>query len=87
LEAEVREPRAQIHLCDATSELLGLSCHELDAGEKVDQCGVATFLSLALKSKVELFIWGLSTLIAGRERGEAWMLTGLRPLLRVFLRV
>ena len=53
---EVKELGGQIHLCDTTSELFGLTCHELDAGENLDQCGVATFLSLALKSRVVLFI-------------------------------
>jgi peroxiredoxin family protein len=53
---EVKELGAQIHLCDTTSGLFGLSCQELDAGDSLDQCGVATFLSLALKSKVVLFI-------------------------------
>jgi peroxiredoxin family protein len=53
---EVKELGAQIHLCDTTSGLFGLSCRELDAGDSLDQCGVATFLSLALKSKVVLFI-------------------------------
>ena len=53
---EVKELGAHIHLCDTTSELFGLTCDELNAGENVDQCGVATFLSLAMKSKVVLFI-------------------------------
>jgi peroxiredoxin family protein len=53
---EVKELGAHIHLCDTTSTLFGLECHELNGGENVDHCGVATFLSLALKAKVVLFI-------------------------------
>jgi len=53
---EVKELGAHFHLCDTTTELFGLSCREIDANENVDQCGVATFLSYALKSKIVLFI-------------------------------
>lgn len=53
---EVKELGAHFHLCDTTTDLFGLSCHEIDSNDNVDQCGVATFLSYALKSKVVLFI-------------------------------
>jgi peroxiredoxin family protein len=53
---EIIEMGAHFHLCDTTAELFGLQCHELSVGDSVDQCGVATFLSHALKSKVVLFI-------------------------------
>ena len=53
---EVIELGAHFHLCDTTTELFGLQCHELSVGDQVDQCGVATFLSYALKSRMVLFI-------------------------------
>jgi peroxiredoxin family protein len=53
---EVRELGAQIHLCDTTAELFGLTCEELVAGPEMDQCGVTTFLALAQKSRVVLFV-------------------------------
>lgn len=53
---EVRDLGAHFHLCDTTAELFGLQRQELNVGEEVDQCGVATFLSRALKSKTVLFI-------------------------------
>ena len=53
---EVRDLGAHFHLCDTTAELFGLQRHELSVSDEVDQCGVATFLSRALKSKTVLFI-------------------------------
>lgn len=53
---EVRDLGAHFHLCDTTAELFGLRRQELSVGDEVDQCGVATFLSRALKSKTVLFI-------------------------------
>jgi len=53
---EVKDLGAVIHLCDTTTQLFGLKCEDLNAGENVDQCGVATFLSQAFKSKMVLFI-------------------------------
>ena len=52
---EVKELGAHLHLCDTTAELFGLQCQELVDGE-INHCGVATFLSLAQKSKTVLFI-------------------------------
>lgn len=54
--SEIRELGAHFHLCNTTAELFGLQCSELTDIEKMDQCGVATFLSFALKSKTVLFI-------------------------------
>ena len=53
---EVQELGAHFHICDTTAELFGLQCTELSDLEKMDQCGVATFLSYAQKSKTVLFI-------------------------------
>jgi peroxiredoxin family protein len=53
---EVQELGAHFHICDTTAELFGLQCTELSDLENMDQCGVATFLSYAQKSKTVLFI-------------------------------
>ncbi len=53
---EVQELGAHFHICDTTAELFGLQCTELSDLEKMDQCGVATFLSYAQKSQMVLFI-------------------------------
>lgn len=53
---QVKELGANVHLCGTTTDLFGLKCHELNAGDNVDQCGVATFLSHAMKGKMVLFI-------------------------------
>jgi peroxiredoxin family protein len=53
---EVKELGAHFHLCDTTAELFGIACSELTDIQKMDQCGVATFLSFAQKSKTVLFI-------------------------------
>jgi peroxiredoxin family protein len=53
---EVIDMGANIYLCDNTSELFGLSSPELHLGQELQRCGVATFLSEAIKSKTALFI-------------------------------
>ena len=55
---EVQEMGAYFHLCDTTNQLFGFRCKELAEGDDscLDNCGVATFLSYAFKSKVALFI-------------------------------
>jgi peroxiredoxin family protein len=53
---EVQELGAHIHLCDTTTTLFGLQCFELESVENIDHCGVTTFLSHALKSRLVLFI-------------------------------
>jgi peroxiredoxin family protein len=53
---EVQEMGAHFHICDTTAELFGIQCTELSDLKNVDQCGVATFLSIAQKSKTVLFI-------------------------------
>lgn len=53
---EVKDLGAHIHLCDTSAELFGLSCKELDDGDQMNTCGVATFFSYAQKSKTVLFI-------------------------------
>lgn len=53
---DVIELGAEIHVCDSSSAMLGISCEELLEAEKINKCGVTTFLSHALKSKMTLFI-------------------------------
>lgn len=53
---DVKELGAHFHLCDTTTELFGLRCEDLSVREQADQCGVTTFLSLAFKSKMVLFV-------------------------------
>jgi peroxiredoxin family protein len=53
---EVVDMGAKIYLCDNTSELFGLTCNEIHLGQDIQRCGVATFLSEAIKSKTSLFI-------------------------------
>ncbi len=53
---EVRELGAHFHLCETSSGLFGLKVEELEDGDSLDRCGVATFLGLALKSRLVLFI-------------------------------
>jgi len=54
--SQARELGAEFHCCDTSLALFGWGSDELVDGEKADWCGVSTFLSLALKSKVVLFI-------------------------------
>lgn len=53
---DVMELGAQLHVCDTSSVMLGISCDELLEADKINQCGVTTFLSHALKSRMTLFI-------------------------------
>jgi peroxiredoxin family protein len=53
---EVKELGGHLHVCDTSSELFGLTCAELKDGEKMNRCGVATFLDYAFKSRMVLFI-------------------------------
>lgn len=53
---DVLDLGAQLHVCETSSHLLGISCEELLEADKINQCGVTTFLSHALKSKMTLFI-------------------------------
>ncbi|MBM4372317.1 MAG: DsrE/DsrF/DrsH-like family protein [Deltaproteobacteria bacterium] len=53
---EVRELGGQFHLCETSSGLFGLGPGELVDGESLDRCGVATFLSLAFRSRLVLFV-------------------------------
>jgi peroxiredoxin family protein len=53
---EVKEMGAHFHMCDTTTELFGLECQEIDIDDNLNQCGVATFLSHALKSRIVLFV-------------------------------
>lgn len=47
---------AHIHVCETTADLFGLSCADVEAGDNVSECGVATFLSYAYQSQVLLFV-------------------------------
>ena len=53
---DVMELGAQLHVCETSTVLFGLDCEELQESDKINQCGVTTFLSHALKSKMTLFI-------------------------------
>lgn len=53
---EVRELGAKVHLCETSAMLLGIRKQDLVDPETIDRCGVATFLSMALKSRLVLFI-------------------------------
>jgi peroxiredoxin family protein len=47
---------AHFHCCDTSLQLLGFDCDELIQKDKTDWCGVSSFLSIALESRVTLFI-------------------------------
>ena len=53
---QAHELGAHFYLCDTSASLFGFECEELKDGSELKSCGVATFLSKALKSKVVLFI-------------------------------
>ncbi|MDQ7823430.1 MAG: DsrE/DsrF/DrsH-like family protein [Candidatus Eremiobacteraeota bacterium] len=53
---QAKEMGAHFHLCETSSGLFGLDCKELVDSDTLNTCGVATFLSLALKSRIVLFI-------------------------------
>jgi peroxiredoxin family protein len=54
--AQAQELGAHLHLCEMSSEILGIDCEDLIGDDEIDACGVATFLSTALKGRVVLFI-------------------------------
>jgi peroxiredoxin family protein len=47
---------AEIHVCETSTLLFGIKCEELADHENIDRCGVTTFMTNALKSKMTLFI-------------------------------
>ncbi len=51
-----KELSAHFYICDTSFDLFGLDCRELQEGKKIERCGVATFLSNALNSKITLFV-------------------------------
>lgn len=53
---QAKELGAHFYCCDTSLQLLGFDCNELIEKDKTDWCGVSSFLSIALKSKVTLFI-------------------------------
>ncbi len=53
---DVKELGAKIHVCDTSTELFGIKCTELVDGDKMNICGVTTFLSQGLNSQMTLFI-------------------------------
>lgn len=54
--ADAKELGGHFYVCETTFDLFGLKNEELADGETMGHCGVATFLSIALKSRVTLFI-------------------------------
>ncbi len=54
--AQARELGAHFYVCDTSAGLFGIECSELCEGGEQKACGVVTFLSLALKSRLVLFI-------------------------------
>jgi len=56
LMAEAVELGAHFYVCDTSAEMFGMNCEELSEGYELKSAGVATFLSLALKSRMALFI-------------------------------
>jgi peroxiredoxin family protein len=53
---DIKDLGARFYLCETSAGLFGLNCDELVEGDTMKKCGVATFMSLALKSKVVLFV-------------------------------
>jgi len=53
---EVRELGGKVHLCETSALLLGIRKEDLAQPEDIDRCGVATFMSLALRSRLVLFV-------------------------------
>ena len=52
----VRDLGAEFHLCDTSAQLFGLQAKELEFGDQITPCGVATFLTFANRSQTVLFI-------------------------------
>jgi len=53
---DVMDLGAQLHVCETSTVMFGVGCKELQEPDKINLCGVTTFLSHALKSKMTLFI-------------------------------
>jgi peroxiredoxin family protein len=53
---QARELGVRFHLCDTSLSLFGWEKEELIDADRSNWCGVATFLSLAEKSRIVLFI-------------------------------
>jgi len=53
---EVRELGAKVYLCETSALLFGVSKEDLEQPEDVGRCGVATFMKLALSSRLVLFV-------------------------------
>ncbi len=56
LVTQARDLGVHLHLCEMSADILGINCDELIGDDGIDACGVATFLTTALKGKVVLFI-------------------------------
>lgn len=54
--SDVMDLGAHLHVCETSTVLFGVDCEELKESDKINLCGVTTFLSHALKSKMTLFI-------------------------------
>lgn len=53
---EARELGVEFHCCDTSMDLFGLTCDDIENGKETNWCGVSSFLSLALKGRITLFI-------------------------------
>jgi peroxiredoxin family protein len=53
---EVMDLGAHLHVCETSTILFGIKCDDLMNSDKLNQCGVTTFLARALKSRMTLFI-------------------------------
>lgn len=51
-----KELGVHLHLCETSAGLFGFTCKDLEDGDSLNPCGVATFLSFALQSRIVLFI-------------------------------
>jgi peroxiredoxin family protein len=52
----LKELGVNLHLCETSAALFGIKPADLTEEEHLELCGVATFISYALKSKMVLFI-------------------------------
>lgn len=53
---EVRELGGKVYLCETSALLLGIRKEDLAEPEGINRCGVATFMNLALRSRLVLFV-------------------------------
>lgn len=53
---QARELGAHFHVCEMSTDLLGFDMADFGEAGSVEACGVATFMSTAVKSQVTLFI-------------------------------